>query len=160
MGNGINLDEYCKNCNVSYNTIYDNGFVGVAIPGEGHHVSYNTISNNEIGVGIEGGGENQVFLNNFYHNSRRAIFIIDSKFDKIYMNNFFGITRILAVDFDDKVTDSWYKNYWGRPRIIPMLVLGWQMIWIYVPEYGIEFPIPYPVIRFDRNPALKPYDIP
>ena len=163
-GNGITLGENSGgNCNISHNNITNNGFVGVATIGKGHNkVFMNTISYNQFGIGMENGeGYNKIFLNNFFQNTRRAILILDSSYNEIYKNNFFGNERILSVALEDKVTDSWDGNYWGRPRITPKLVLGWQCTWIPsgLPPPFDKFQIPYPVIRFDRHPARKPYDI-
>ncbi len=61
-------------------------------------------------------------------------------------NNF--IDNRLNVLFSNCLFTKWSNNFWDRPRILPKPILGF--IWGY-PSI--------PILNFDWNPALLPYDI-
>ena len=132
---GIHLGSRTTNCTIIDNII-SNNTIGLYLEGS----SSNTIKNNNISINIRGifledttgsgaAGcvNNNIYENNFLNNKRDAFFIYVA-FPQIMLHK-----------------NKWSQNYWNHPCFIPKLI------------FGLYWPIPW--FNMDIRPAQKPYDI-
>lgn len=146
---GISLFTSASNNTIYQNKIYDNfgfGAAGIEIVSfhggvqQNNNITENQIYNNPIGIRFRGNSiKNTIYHNNITKNKIGIYLEKSSDHNKITYNNFRKNT--VQAFFYGCSDNTWENNYWNRPRILPKLIFG---------IVGLNF---------DKNPALKPYDI-
>jgi len=154
---GVSLFNNANNNTIYQNKIYGNhGQLGVGIEIVTYHggtqkdnnISENQIYDNPIGIRFR---ENTI-KNNIYHNNitknKIGIYLeLESNHNKIINNNF--RKNLIQATFNGCSTNTWNNNYWNRPRVLSKPIIGLK-------NFG---KIKIPWLNFDKNPALKPYEI-
>jgi parallel beta-helix repeat protein len=138
------LGNHVWNNIIERNIIEDNSY-GLDIKEVADHtlIHYNNIINNSIyGIVINCCYNTVVEKNNIFGNHQNANFVIFFEID--------GFSKI-----------TWNRNYWGTSHLLPKIIQGKLEV------YALFQPMPpadplyvyYNWLKFDRHPALKPYDI-
>jgi len=104
IDNGIGLIGGSNNY-ISFNHISRNNPYGIKIISKSSRVTYNDISNNEVGVYCDMGFNNHMTRNNFIKNERNGYFEVGILYSRNY----------------------WDRNYWNRPRLLPYPVFGYLL---------------------------------
>jgi len=144
-----------------YNTVENNIITGndeygivlstsadVYVPSTCNTVRYNSISENEVGIGVSFVFNNEICYNNIIKNTRSATFMFSGK-------------QILNA------TNNWHDNYWGIPLSQTKYITGKLRIklfsytvWWGIPEpYKKTVYLRFPWLDSDPSPASEPYDI-
>jgi parallel beta-helix repeat protein len=158
---GIYISEGGFN-NISFNTV-SSLTEGIVVVNSYKNILYrNTlIGNQEYGVLLSDSCGDAVLENNFIENARDAR-IIFSVLISIYVHALSGLPLMLVPSY-------WDGNYWDGPRSRPYPITGHLMFGFIIPielEFFFNrFHKSYinditNYVRFDRNPAQEPYDIP
>ena len=154
-----NIITYNKNSGVSIawgknqnnlltlNTISFNGGEGVGLNGAYNNtIQQNTITDNNLGISVEYSTKNRVIENNIFNNEQNAQINSGS----------IGLIRFL-------LSNTWDGNYWGYSQSTPYLIRGkcyFTVLNIISSRFVHPIPIWFPFVKFDRDPAQEPYDIP
>lgn len=154
---GISLFNNASNNLIYQNKVYDNtgpmaaGIEIVSYHGgtqQNNNISKNQIYNNLIGIKFRENTTNTtVYLNNITNNRFGMYLELSADDNNIISNNFRKNT--MHAFFNGCSKNNWKNNYWNRPRILPKAIFGFK-------SFG-KIKIPY--MNFDKNPALKPYEI-
>jgi len=169
---GIDV-RYCKNAELTENTIKNNLHSAITVNGKNYKISKNTIVSNSEGISIQGSEhtitqniivENglgiyademqcSVISSNDINNNENGIHLFDSQKNVISKNNIYNSNYSDAF-FEDSLKNTWKRNYWNKP-FGPKIIYGEK--YYYPSIWGP--PIIIPVFWFDFLPAKKPYDI-
>jgi len=140
---------------IEYNIIKNNDEYGIVlstssdvyVPSTCNTVRYNSISENEVGVGVSFVFNNEICYNNIMKNTRSATFHFSGK-------------QILDA------TNNWHDNYWGIPLNRTKYIIGKLRIKLF--SYTVWWtPEPYketaylylPWLDSDPSPASEPYEM-
>lgn len=160
------------NCNINYNTIIDNIYIGIFIKkGNDNIIISNYLKNpdSEVGIAIDQGENNQISGNYIYFNrygivldincygnkvngndiadNDWGIFLRDSRLNTITKNNF-KRSSIQHAIFKDSYLNLFLLNYWDKsPPLLPRRIWG----------YRSTFPLIW--LTFDWLPWIKEWDI-
>ena len=125
-----------------------------------NHIYKNEFRNCDCAIRLIHPGHDLVEMNNFVKNTR------DVSFSRFFIAAFFFKLEAL-MDHDWMLWGNyslfsptvWRENYWGRSLIHPKILFGSLLLFYIISYYFYPLPIGIPLIRLDRHPAIKPYDI-
>jgi len=154
---GVSLFNNASNNLIYQNKLYNNsGPMAAGIEIVSYHggtqlnnnISKNQIYNHPIGIKFRGNTTNTtVYQNNITNNKYGMYLELSADTNHIICNNFRKNT--IHAFFNGCSTNIWENNYWNRPRVLPKAIFGFK-------TFG-KIKIPY--MNFDKDPALKPYEI-
>ena len=154
---GISLFNNASNNLIYQNKLYNNsGPMAAGIEIVSYHggtqldnnISENQIFNNPVGIKFRQNTTNTTVYHNNITNNKYGMYLELSADDNNIICNNFRKNTIHAL-FNGCSKNNWNNNFWNRPRILPKAIFGLK-------TFG-KIKIPY--MNFDKNPALKPYDI-
>lgn len=148
---GISIFTDANNNIINKNRAYDNEMAGLEIitmhggTQRDNRISENEFYNNKIGIHLYQKSRYNIIEKNVIRNNKIGLFFQDkSCYNKIIRNNI--QKNIIPAIFIKCKTNTYNRNYWDRPRILRMPIFGLGL-------YG------FPRVDFDKNPALRPYEI-
>ena len=144
------------NSYITNNSIISNNITGITIDSSStqNKVFSNTINDHTSGIVIMKSYNNLIY-GNIIEKNLNGVFLEEANNNIIQNNNFFF--NPCAASFFSSYNTSWMGNYWNRPRFFKKCIFGVDIYW---PGYPPEPPTITPLINFDYNPAVKPYNIP
>ncbi len=128
------------------NTVINCGYHGIhLLDCNENRIKQNTISDNEFGLIIDVGIENEVENNLCENNSQYGFIVVNTQKTVITNNNFIN-NGVGQATWINSRGDKWFHNYWGKKFFGIHLVIGSLR--------GADISIPW--FRIELNPSTNP----